>query len=290
MGGTLSTGSALDASGPGQGRDRAGKLSTQDGAQATLYDAVLFDLDDTLIDRRAAFLRWARSFYDAQPAVRAAVAWEEASRLLVEWDDRGAAGRPGFFNQIKHSWPGVVGTAGELGSRYWAVFPASVHPDQRSLTLVRALREAGIPWGIVTNGGLYQRDKLRNAGLAGLPTAVVISEVVGMWKPAPGIFQHALRLIGSAPAATLFVGDNPEADIAGAAGVGMPTAWVRAGRTEYPGPGPEPDYRVDHVDELDELLLGTKGEATLQQESPRPARARRMGRRGEEEAPPVGWP
>ncbi len=111
--------SALGASGPRVGPWPGRKTQQAGWSTATLYDAVLFDLDDTLIDRRAAFLRWARSFYDAQPAVRAAVTWEEASRLLVEWDDRGAANRGGFrFYHGKRKTFQFIGI-------HWAYFNSS---------------------------------------------------------------------------------------------------------------------------------------------------------------------
>jgi FMN phosphatase YigB (HAD superfamily) len=44
---------------------------------------------------------------------------------------------------------------------------------------------------------------------------------VGYLKPHPRIFQHALELMGTQPEETIYIGDNPVADIAGAQSAGM---------------------------------------------------------------------
>jgi HAD superfamily hydrolase (TIGR01450 family) len=48
-------------------------------------------------------------------------------------------------------------------------------------------------------------------------------------KPGPALFAAALRTLGTAPAQTLVIGDNPETDGAGAAALGMPFLHVRDG-------------------------------------------------------------
>ena len=68
--------------------------------------------------------------------------------------------------------------------------------------------------------------------------------------------MEAVRLLdipGLATEEVLFVGDNPYTDILGAHGVGMKTAWVRMDR-KYPADAPAPDYVIDHVEELKDLL------------------------------------
>jgi HAD superfamily hydrolase (TIGR01549 family) len=103
------------------------------------------------------------------------------------------------------------------------------------------------------------RRVLERAGLLPLLDAVVVSEEVGFRKPRPEIFRAALTALGSAPEETLHVGDNLAADVGGAAGVGMPSAWitrrvadpVRALREHA---GPPPPHRVHDLAELVALL------------------------------------
>ena len=97
---------------------------------------------------------------------------------------------------------------------------------------------------MVTNGSsAAQRSKVRYWGLSDLVDAIVVSEEIGAAKPAAEIFRHALHLVGADPAHTLFVGDRPVADIGGAQGVGMQTAWVHHGRRWEAG-APPPDYTI----------------------------------------------
>ena len=61
--------------------------------------------------------------------------------------------------------------------------------------------------------------------------AAVFADEAGARKPNPEPFLEACRQLGVDPAATLFVGDDLERDVQGAAAVGMKTAqavWFRA--------------------------------------------------------------
>jgi len=49
---------------------------------------------------------------------------------------------------------------------------------------------------------------------------------VGALKPDPAAFRHVLAHAGVAPEEVLHIGDDPVADVQGARGVGMHTAWL----------------------------------------------------------------
>jgi 4-nitrophenyl phosphatase len=49
-------------------------------------------------------------------------------------------------------------------------------------------------------------------------------EVIG--KPAPRLFQRAVEILGSDPARTVMIGDNPSTDIEGAAAFGLQGVWI----------------------------------------------------------------
>lgn len=95
--------------------------------------------------------------------------------------------------------------------------------------LLRALERRSIRLAIVSNtlaGGVESR--LRAAGVCQVGTgsaacvaAVVDSHLVGVRKPAPEIFQAALRAVGTDPSETIFVGDELQADVRGAQAVGI---------------------------------------------------------------------
>ena len=100
---------------------------------------------------------------------------------------------------------------------------------------------------------------LEQAGLASYLDAVVISEELGIRKPRPEIFEVVLRRLGVGPEATLHVGDNLRADVAGAAAVGLRTVWITR---RVPDPqrslaaydGPRPDFQLRDLGELTTLL------------------------------------
>jgi HAD superfamily hydrolase (TIGR01459 family) len=68
------------------------------------------------------------------------------------------------------------------------------------------------------------------AGALGVRYAELGGEVRMVGKPDPAVFHRTLRLLGlREPSRVLMVGDSLRTDIAGAAGVGMPSAWVLGG-------------------------------------------------------------
>ena len=99
------------------------------------------------------------------------------------------------------------------------------------------------------------------AGWAPHLSAIVVSHSVGAIKPARHIFEVAARRLGvpSGPA-ILHVGDDPGADIVGAAALGWRTAWVRAKPEDStlpvapPAPDAKPDLIMDTVLELERAL------------------------------------
>ena len=75
----------------------------------------------------------------------------------------------------------------------------------------------------------FKRRNIEALGLEPLVDAILISEAEGLRKPDAAIFFRAAERAGARPEECLFVGDNPEADILGAHGAGMKTAWFNAG-------------------------------------------------------------
>jgi 2-haloacid dehalogenase len=82
----------------------------------------------------------------------------------------------------------------------------------------------------------------------------VSAEEAGFYKPHPGIYRHLLDATSTEPAAALLVSSNMF-DIAGAAAVGIRTAWCRRHPAALPDPwGPRPDYVITSLSELAGVL------------------------------------
>lgn len=206
--------------------------------------AVLFDLDDTLLDWSGVSLEWMA--YEAHFLRRVfTFIAEEVHPLPSEQNfvqefyrrtrEGWNKGRTSFI--APHLGTILVQTAealgvppGRLDSRRcleaygWGMVPGSrIFPDvPESLSTLIA---SGVRVGIVTNA--YQPMWLRDIEIAqhGLldyfPDCRISAADVGYLKPHPTIFQAALDCLGVLPEETVFIGDNPTADIAGAQAAGL---------------------------------------------------------------------
>ncbi len=216
---------------------------------------LLFDLDNTLIDREAAFLSFANSFYEERLRGATSMTQDEAVAKMVRWDEDGYVDRLVMFSKWAAEWPEAGLDPEQLVPWYRLEMKQHVRPDADNNRLLADLNRRGVPWGIVTNGSTTgQQVAIRAASLDQLAPFIIVSEAAGYKKPDPRIFRDALELAGlSSAERVLFVGDNPLADIDGAKRFGMKAAWVRRGR-RFPDDLQSPDYVVDHVAELREVL------------------------------------
>jgi putative hydrolase of the HAD superfamily len=102
---------------------------------------------------------------------------------------------------------------------------------------------------------------LAESGLDAHLDAVVISEEVGIRKPRPEIFRAVLEALDVAPEETLHVGDSLDADVRGAAAVGIRTVWITR-RVRDPEAvlarfdGPAPDWQIADLAELSSIVAG----------------------------------
>lgn len=105
--------------------------------------------------------------------------------------------------------------------------------------------------GLVTNGlPGAQALKLRLSGIAGRFEAVAVSGAVGAGKPAPELFQWALRQLDVDAGDAIVIGDRLERDVEGARRAGIRSVWLnRYGAAAPPG-APTPDYVVTGLHEV----------------------------------------
>jgi len=128
------------------------------------------------------------------------------------------------YNWIKH-------TAAISMNRWQRLVP--IHPQ--TIPLLNKLKKQGVKIGIISNfqHAPHVRKVLRKHGLLKILDAVIISGEVHASKPDPQIFKIALERLGTKASETLFVGDDPERDIRGAASVGMQTCLFQNGSSLF---------------------------------------------------------
>jgi putative hydrolase of the HAD superfamily len=220
------------------------------------FDAVLFDLGHTLMDwtwdddllvagHRAGLEAIGRY---SQPAAEALTTRYLHEAQLHDWDAVEEVEYPALTRTMLAEVGVDVDEEGLV--RFLEAEHAAWAPARKvgsmSEALLDSLRDRGLKTGVVSNTWdprwLLERDLGEMGLLARLDTTVFSSDV-GVRKPRPEIFYRALDEVGAEPERTVFVGDRLQADIKGAADVGMTTIqamWFRAEEDD----AIRPDYRA----------------------------------------------
>jgi FMN phosphatase YigB (HAD superfamily) len=95
---------------------------------------------------------------------------------------------------------------------------------------------------------------IRGLGIAEYFRAVIDSAVVGVRKPDPRIFRHALDALGCSPADALVVGDSYDRDIVPAKSLGCATVWLQHGFEDAGRENDKADFIIPTLSRLDSIL------------------------------------
>ena len=100
---------------------------------------------------------------------------------------------------------------------------------------------------------------LDRAGLQPHIDAIVVSHDVGIRKPRPEIFAATLAALAVPAEQAIHVGDNLDADVAGADGVGLRTIWITRRVPDPEGAlarhkGPAPTWIVNDLSEIEAII------------------------------------
>lgn len=235
------------------------------------HRAVFFDLDGTVLDDsglpaavRGACERVARASGAAPEQLMAAntAVWQELWPEVEEQWMLDAAVDAGGIGE--RAWAETLSRCGITDERlvrlaadtYRTLERQCLRPYPDVAGALRELHEAGFVVGLITNGASsLQRDKLDAAGLDTAFDPVVVSSEVGVKKPDPAIFEHALLAAQADPAASWHVGDNLWVDVAGADRAGLRSVWVTREGRPVPEGAPHPDLAVRSFTGLAATLL-----------------------------------
>ena len=117
----------------------------------------------------------------------------------------------------------------QLSTDYIAHLPSFNHLFEHTFDILEYLYEH-YELHVITNGfEEVQYGKLSNSNIHQYFKTVTVSEMVGVKKPNPIIFNHALDLANTSGAKSVMIGDNFEADILGARDVGMEVIYFNGG-------------------------------------------------------------
>ena len=154
----------------------------------TAMPLLMIDLDNTLVDRDAAFRAAATAFLAGHSLPEGDLDW------LMTLDASGLTPRREIARALSERYGGI--DAQGFLDRGAADRITLSDPVREALVEARA---GGWSCVIVSNGRTVQQEtKIRNTGLDGLVHGWVISEAAGHRKPEPEIF-HAAAAVAGAP-------------------------------------------------------------------------------------------
>lgn len=207
--------------------------------------AVLFDMDDTLLDWSTRLVDWheherrhlhrlldfvgrtvqpvnvePERFFDSVHEY-ARAGWMEAERTLRAPSHADALERALIDAGLP---PERIDIDACLDAYFWEpIAGVTVFPEVPDVLTI--LNENNVAVGLVTNASVPMRLRDRELDALGLLpffSACRFAAVdAGYLKPHPAIFQTALNCLGIDPQEAVFVGDNLDADIVGAQNAGM---------------------------------------------------------------------
>jgi HAD superfamily hydrolase (TIGR01549 family) len=142
----------------------------------------------------------------------------------------------------------------QIEERYGGFREEDLYPDARRA--LRGLAADGYRVAVAANQPAVRSQQLRALGMD--PDVLVMSDEIGVSKPAPAFFARVLELMDDAPASSVaYVGDRVDNDVLPAADAGMRAVWLRRGPwgviQQLPG-GAQPALVVDSLDELVERI------------------------------------
>lgn len=227
-----------------------------------MYRILLFDLDDTILDFKAAeeaaistlLARHgqaaARGLLERYSLINKGL-WEKLERREILLDEVLTSRFERFFASLDIL---VDGREEDVLFRQSLNGHAKLMPG--AAQLLEKWREYYFIYAV--SNGVFETQvlRLKKAGIFDLFHGLFISGEVGFNKPDPRFFTHVRKAIPSFSAdEALIIGDSLTSDIGGGNAAGIPTCWFN--RFQMPFPEAEafkPTYEIHALSELDAIL------------------------------------
>jgi putative hydrolase of the HAD superfamily len=239
--------------------------------------AVVFDLDDTLIDWSAQTLTYGeisrphvakmRDYLvtavstplpdsDTFCNIYRQIIYEDWQAIQGTWEDMT------FYNSLRRFFQtlglDVTQIDFEAAMRAYDWQPVTqVKLYDDTLSTLELIRQKGYKIGLITNSmePMWMRDvELEAYGLMAFLDARTTSGDVGYMKPHTAVFQHILTQLNTPAEQAVFVGDSPAHDIAGANNTGMISVLIDPPHLNRELNGTQPDFTINKLEELIPIL------------------------------------
>ncbi len=202
-----------------------------------MVKAVIFDLDETLLNRAIAveqmfFMILEKCYEDVKNSLK-----NEMLKKFKEYDKEsyGDNDKTKVFESFFNEFPPKYILPRNESQDFWNNnFPHCFTINQDIINLINTIK-GQVKVAIITNGStLRQKAKISNTNLNSCFDTVIISEEVGFSKPDKRIFDLALNKLKVQPEDALFVGDDLEKDICGCQNANINGVWFNPRGTKNP--------------------------------------------------------
>lgn len=146
-------------------------------------------------------------------------------------------------------------------TRYDAAICAGAAVIPHARAVVEQLSQDGYRLGLISNT-MYSRQAhladMERFGLSGYFQSMLFSSDANKWKPTRAPFTHVMSELRAAPESTVFIGDDPGADIIGARRAGMRVVHFQSS-DRFPQGNELPDATIDDLRQLESVLRYMNG-------------------------------
>jgi putative hydrolase of the HAD superfamily len=215
--------------------------------------AVIFDLDNTILDRTSTFRNFTNSFlksyFDHLEMT------QDIFDRIVYLDQDGYKDKQELFSELLEDLPWKAKPLiTELIDFYNTEYVKNAVLMEHAREIVKHIRKK-YKTGLITNGKtLIQYGKIDQLGIRNDFDLIIVSEEVGIKKADPRIFEMALEQLGLRAEHCIYIGDHPLNDIEGAANIGMRTIWMKVNQPWKDGIAAKPLHQIDRLNALFELI------------------------------------
>jgi putative hydrolase of the HAD superfamily len=187
--------------------------------------ALIFDLDQTLVDRNKTFLLLLKKQYERNNLCRWVESLDEYLQVVSRYDENGYNDKMNTFESVADALN--IGLSGQvLFDDFTDNYGDEVFLfDQVHETLAQL--QTNYKLGLITNGrSIGQNRKIDYTGIRDYFDTILISESEGVKKPDPVIYQRCLTRLEVSVNEAVYIGDHPINDIAAPMSIGLKAIWV----------------------------------------------------------------
>ncbi|MFD1737454.1 HAD family hydrolase [Bacillus salitolerans] len=220
-----------------------------------MIKAIIFDLDNTLMNRNEAFNKFAYKLIDKYIYFSIENERKKVHEILRIADRDGYRSKEEIFQELSTILPWKYRPSiDEFISFWFSEFPKFSVPMENALEVIKEFKRRNIKLGIITNGSIQtQHSKIDCLGIRKYFDDIIVSDEVKIHKPNTNIFKISLERLEVLPQEACYIGDHPINDIKGATEAGMKAIWLKGFR-EWDDSLVEPEMAIDNLKELLELV------------------------------------